>query len=142
MRAVVLRTHGGPDCLTIENVDDPAVGADEVLIDIAATALNRADLLQVMGLYPNPRPSSLEIPGLEFSGTVAAVGDRVTLWKRGDEVMAIDAGGAYAERIAVHERQLMAAPAPVGLRDPGGIPREVLTPWDTLGVQDGATLGR
>ena len=52
MRAVVLRTHGGPDCLTIENVDDPAVGADEVLIDIAASALNRADLLQVMGLYP------------------------------------------------------------------------------------------
>lgn len=142
MRAVVLRTHGGPDCLTIENVDDPAVGADEVLIDIAATALNRADLLQVMGLYPNPRPSSLEIPGLEFSGTVAAVGDRVTLWKRGDEVMAIDAGGAYAERIAVHERQLMAVPATVGLRDAAAIPEVFLTAWDALVVQGGLTSGR
>lgn len=118
------------------------VGADEVLVDIVATALNRADLLQVMGLYPNPRPAALEIPGLEFSGTVAAVGERVTMWKPGDEVMAIDAGGAYAERIAVHERQLMAVPAVVGVRDAAAIPEVFLTAWDALVVQGGLTSGR
>ena len=142
MRAVVLRSHGGPECLTIEVVPEPIVGADEVLIDIAATALNRADLLQVMGLYPNPRPSAVEIPGLEFSGTVATVGDNVTLWKRGDEVMAIDSGGAYAERIAVHERQLMAVPPRVGIRDAAAIPEVFLTAWDALVVQGGLTSGR
>ncbi|CAB4884670.1 unannotated protein [freshwater metagenome] len=142
MRAVVLRSHGGPECLVIEEVADPAVGADEVLVDIVATALNRADLLQVMGLYPNPRPSTLEIPGLEFSGTVAAVGERVTMWKQGDEVMAIDAGGAYAQRIAVHERQLMAVPACVGVRDAAAIPEVFLTAWDALVVQGGLTSGR
>ncbi len=142
MRAVVLRSHGGPECLTIEEVPDPVVGADEVLVDIAATALNRADLLQVMGLYPNPRPSALEIPGLEFSGTVVAVGERVTLWKRGDEVMAIDAGGGYAERIAVHERQLMAVPSRVGVLDAAAIPEVFLTAWDALVVQGGLTSGR
>lgn len=142
MRAVVLRSHGGPECLTIEEVPDPVVGVDEVLIEIASTALNRADLLQVLGLYPNPRPSSLEIPGLEFSGTVVAVGDRVTLWKLGDEVMAIDAGGAYAERIAVHERQLMAVPDRVEVRDAAAIPEVFLTAWDALVVQGGLTSGR
>jgi putative PIG3 family NAD(P)H quinone oxidoreductase len=142
MRAVVLRSHGGPECLTIEDVPEPIVGSDEVLVEIAATALNRADLLQVMGLYPNPRPSSLEIPGLEFSGTVVAVGDRVSLWNRGDEVMAIDAGGAYAERIAVHERQLMAVPLRVGVLDAAAIPEVFLTAWDALVVQGGLTSGR
>ncbi len=142
MRAVVLRSHGGPECLTIEEVPDPVVGADEVLVDIVATALNRADLLQVLGLYPNPRPSALEVPGLEFAGVVAAVGARVTLWKQGDEVMAIDAGGAYAQRIAVHERQLMAVPAIVGVRDAAAIPEVFLTAWDALVVQGGLTSGR
>ena len=140
MRAVVLRSHGGPECLTIEDVPDPAVGADEVLVDIVATALNRADLLQVMGLYPNPRPSALEIPGLEFAGTVAAIGEQVTLWKTGDAVMAIDAGGAYAQRIAVHERQLMAVPPSVRVRDAAAIPEVFLTAWDALVTQAFALL--
>ena len=73
MRAVVLRSHGGPEVLTIEEVPDPVPGPDEVLVDVAATALNRADLLQRMGLYPDPRRVQPEIPGLEFAGTVAAV---------------------------------------------------------------------
>jgi len=142
MRAVVLRAHGGPECLVIEDVPDPVPGADEVLVDVRATALNRADLLQVMGLYPNPRPADLEIPGLEFSGVVAAVGNRVTLWKAGDQVLAIDAGGAYASRIAVHERLLMAVPATVALEDAAAIPEVFLTAWDALVVQGGLTSGR
>ena len=142
MRAVVLRSHGGPDSLTIEDVPDPVGGPEDVVVQVRATALNRADLLQVMGMYPNPRPSALEIPGLEFSGTVQAVGERVTLWQLGDVVMGIEAGGAYAERIATHERQLMRVPAVVGIADGAAIPEVFLTAWDALVVQGGLTSGR
>ncbi|MEO8266336.1 MAG: NAD(P)H-quinone oxidoreductase [Ilumatobacteraceae bacterium] len=142
MRAVVLRSHGGPDSLTIEDVPDPTGGPEDVVVRVRATALNRADLLQVMGMYPNPRPSALEIPGLEFSGTVHAVGERVTLWRTGDEVMGIESGGAYAERIATHERQLMRVPAVVGIADAAAIPEVFLTAWDALVVQGALTSGR
>ena len=73
MRAVVLRSHGGPDVLTIEEVDDPTPGREELLVDVAHTAINRADVLQRMGMYPDPRGRAIEIPGLEYSGVVAAV---------------------------------------------------------------------
>jgi NADPH:quinone reductase len=142
MRAVVLRSHGGPESLTIEDVPDPVGGPEDVLVKVRATALNRADLLQVMGMYPNPRPAALEIPGLEFSGTVHTVGERVTMWKPGDEVMAIEAGGAYAELIATHERQLMRVPEVVGVADGAAIPEVFLTAWDALVLQGGLTSGR
>jgi putative PIG3 family NAD(P)H quinone oxidoreductase len=142
MRAVVLQSHGGPEVLTIEEVADPVVGPDEVLVDIAATAINRADVLQRMGLYPDPRRMKPEIPGLEFAGQVSAVGARVTMWRVGDQVMGIEAGGSYAEKIAVHERQLLAVPAAVSLRDAAAIPEVFLTAWDALVVQGGLTSGR
>jgi putative PIG3 family NAD(P)H quinone oxidoreductase len=126
----------------IEDVADPVGGPEEVVVRVRATALNRADLLQVMGLYPNPRPSAVEIPGLEFAGTVESVGERVTLWKPGDEVMGIEAGGAYAERIATHERQLMGVPSAIGLADAAAIPEVFLTAWDALVLQGGLTSGR
>ena len=76
MRAVVLRSHGGPEVLTFEDAPVPMPGPDEVQVQIRATALNRADILQRMGGYPAPRaPGFLEIPGLEYSGVVSAVGD-------------------------------------------------------------------
>ncbi len=143
MRAVVLRSHGGPEVLAIEEVDQPVPGPDDVLVAIRATALNRADILQRMGGYPDPRRGlSLEIPGLEFSGIVRAVGDRVTMWKPGDRVMAIEAGGGYAEFICVHERQLMAVPTSVTVADAAAIPEVFLTAWDALVVQGGLTSGR
>jgi len=142
MRAVVLHSHGGPDVLTIEEVADPVPGPDEVVVDIAATALNRADLLQRMGLYPDPRKLQPEIPGLEFAGTVGAVGARATMWKPGDRVMGIEAGGAYAEKIATHERQLLAVPAGIDLVDAAAIPEVFLTAWDALVLQGGLTSGR
>ena len=142
MRAVVLRSHGGPESLTIEDIADPQGGPEDVLVRVRATALNRADLLQTMGMYPNPRPAAFEIPGLEFAGTVQAVGDRVTMWKTGDEVMGIEAGGAYAEKIVTHERQLMRVPATVGLADAAAIPEVFLTAWDALVLQGGLTSGR
>jgi putative PIG3 family NAD(P)H quinone oxidoreductase len=142
MRAVVLRSHGGPESLTIEDVPDPQGGPEDVVVRIRATALNRADLLQTMGMYPSPRPAAFEIPGLEFSGTVEAVGDRVTMWRIGDTVMGIEAGGAYAEKIATHERQLMRVPRVVGVANSAAIPEVFLTAWDALVLQGGLTSGR
>jgi putative PIG3 family NAD(P)H quinone oxidoreductase len=142
MKAVVLREHGGPEVLQIEDVPSPTFGAEDILVSVAATALNRADLLQRMGLYPNPFPQGPEIPGLEFAGTVKAVGERVTAWKVGDKVMGIVSGGAYAEELALHERQAMAVPAGMSLHDAAAIPEVFITAWDALVVQGGLTSGR
>ena len=142
MRAVVLHSHGGPEVLTIEQVPDPMPGPDEVVVDIVATALNRADLLQRMGLYPDPRGVKPEIPGLEFAGTVRSVGTRARLWQPGDRVMGIEAGGAYAEQIATHERQLLAVPASLDLMQAAAVPEVFLTAWDALVLQGGLTSGR
>ena len=142
MRAVVLRSHGGPDVLQFEDVASPVIGEQDILVTVAATALNRADLLQRMGFYPNPFPSGPEIPGLEFAGTVAAVGEKVTAWSIGDRVMGITSGGAYAEQLSIHERQAMAVPSGVSLHDAAGIPEVFITAWDALVVQGGLTSGR
>ena len=142
MRAVVLHTYGGPEVLTIEEVADPVPGPDEVMVAIAATALNRADLMQRMGLYPDPRGLQPEIPGLEFAGTVVARGARAAMWQVGDRVMGIEAGGGYAEKICTHERQLLAVPESLSLEDAAAIPEVFLTAWDALVVQGGLTTGR
>jgi putative PIG3 family NAD(P)H quinone oxidoreductase len=143
MRAVVLEDHGGPEVLTIRDVPDPEAGPEEVVVDIVATALNRADLLQRRGLYPEPGPPrDHEIPGMELAGRVARCGTRVTAWTTGDEVMGIVGGRAYAERIAVHERQLLAVPRSVGVADAAAIPEVWITAFDALVVQGGLTSGR
>ena len=142
MKAIVLREHGGPEVLQFEDVPTPVIGAEDILVSVAATALNRADLLQRMGFYPNPFPSGPEIPGLEFAGTVKAVGERVTAWTVGDKVMGVVSGGAYAEELAIHERQAMAVPAGIALHDAAAIPEVFITAWDELVVQGGLTSGR
>lgn len=142
MRAVVLNGHGGPEVLTLADVSAPQVGAEEVLVQVRATSLNRADLLQRMGFYPDPFPGEHEIPGMEFSGRVTAVGSRVRTWKTGDEVMGIVSGGAYAEQLVVHERQAMRIPHGVSLADAAAIPEVFITAWDALVVQGGLTSGR
>ena len=142
MRAVVLRAHGGPEVLTFEDVASPECGEQDIVVTVAATALNRADLLQRMGFYPNPFPSGPEIPGLEFAGTVASIGDKVTAWAVGDAVMGITSGGAYAEQLVIHERQAMAVPSGMALHDAAGIPEVFITAWDALVVQGGLTSGR
>ncbi len=142
MRAVVLTEHGDPDVLTVADVPTPEPGSEEVLVAVRATALNRADVLQRKGFYPEPGPPrDHEIPGMEVAGTVAAVGPRAVAWQVGDEVMGIVSGGGYAERIAVHERQLMAVPTEVGLADAAAIPEVWITAWDALVVQGGFTSG-
>jgi len=89
VRAVVLTEFGGPEVLRIAEVPAPAPGPEEVLVSVRATALNRADLLERMGMYPNPFPSGHQIPGLEFSGVVESLGERVRDWKPGDALMGI-----------------------------------------------------
>ncbi len=142
MRAVVLRSKGGPEVLTIETVPDPHPGPDQIVVDVAHTALNRADTLQRMGLYPDPRSRELEIPGLEYAGTVAALGDDVTGWSIGDRVMGIEAGGCYAEQVVTHARQALPVPSTVPLEDAAAIAEVFLTAWDALVVQGGLTSGR
>ena len=141
MRAVVITAHGGPEVLVVRDVPDPAPGPDEVLVDVVSSALNRADLMQRRGLYPGP-PAEHEIPGLEFAGRVAAVGERVTAHAVGDPVMGIVGGGGYAERVAVHERQAMPVPAALGLDAAGAFPEVFITAWDALVRQGGLTTGR
>ena len=142
MKAVVLREHGGPEVLRFEDVPSPVYGAEDILVSVAATALNRADLLQRMGFYPNPFPQGPEIPGLEFAGTVKAVGERVTAWRVGDHVMGIVSGGAYAEQLVLHERQALRVPSNISVEDAAGIPEVFITAWDALVVQGGLTSGR
>jgi putative PIG3 family NAD(P)H quinone oxidoreductase len=142
MRAVVLRSHGGPEVLTIEEVDDPTPGHDDIVVDVEHTAINRADVLQRMGMYPDPRGRAIEIPGLEFSGVVSAVGADVTGWSVGDRAMGIEAGGCYAEKVVTHARQALPVPSSVSSSDASAIPEVFLTAWDALVVQGGLTSGR
>jgi putative PIG3 family NAD(P)H quinone oxidoreductase len=141
MRAVVLTDKGGPEVLDIAEVPVPDPGPEEVLVAVRATALNRADLLQRMGFYPGP-PMTHEIPGMEFAGTVVAVGERVSAHTVGAEVMGIVGGGADAEYLTVHERQAVAIPASVGLDDAAAIPEVWITAFDAMVAQAGLTSGR
>ncbi len=140
MRAVVLESYGDVEVLQIKAVPDPEPGPDEVVVDIVATALNRADLLQRRGFYPGP-PMPQEIPGMELSGRIVGHGERVSPQRLGEEVMAIVGGGAYAERIAVHERQVMAVPESVSVADAAAIPEVFITAFDALVVQGGLRSG-
>ncbi len=143
MRAIVLEDHGGPEVLTLRDVPDPEPGPEEVVVDVVATALNRADLLQRRGAYPEPGPPrDHEIPGMELAGRVVARGRRATAWSTGDEVMGIVGGGAYAERIAVHERQLLPIPRTVAVADAAAIPEVWITAFDALVAQGRLTSGR
>lgn len=141
MRAVVLESYGDPEVLTLREVPDPEPGPEEVVVEVVSSALNRADLLQRMGLYSGP-PMAHEIPGLEMAGRVVARGERVQRWSAGDAVMGILGGGGHAERVAVHERQLLPVPDALPLADAGAVPEVFLTAWDALVVQGGLTAGR
>jgi putative PIG3 family NAD(P)H quinone oxidoreductase len=138
MRAVVISEPGGPEVLRVEDVPDPEPQPDEVVVDIAACAVNRADLLQRQGHYPPP-PGASDILGMECSGTISAVGDGVAGWSVGDQVCALLAGGGYAERVAVPVGQLMAVPAGVSLIDAAGLPEVTCTVWSMV---FGAGAGR
>mgnify|MGYP003390877735 FL=1 len=131
MKAVVVREPGGGDQLAWDEVPAPALQPGEVLIDVAATAVNRADLLQRQGFYPPP-PGASDILGLECSGTVAAIAPDVTGFAPGDQVCALLSGGGYAEQVAVPAGQVMPLPPGVDLATAASIPEVACTVWSNL----------
>jgi putative PIG3 family NAD(P)H quinone oxidoreductase len=132
MRAVVITEFGGPEVLELQSVARPEPGLRQILVRVSASGLNRADLLQRVGKYPAPPGSPEDIPGLEYSGTVEAVGPGVTLWKEGDRVMGILGGGGYAEFVLAQERTAVRVPAGISTEDAGAIPEVFMTAFDAL----------
>jgi putative PIG3 family NAD(P)H quinone oxidoreductase len=131
MRAVTVPTPGGPEALTLAEVPDPEAGEGEVVVDVVATAVNRADLLQRMGFYPPP-PGASDILGLECSGTIRSLGPGVEGWSVGDEVCALLAGGGYAEQVVVPAGQLMRIPDGVPLAVAAALPEVACTVWSNV----------
>ncbi len=125
---------GGSPELSLAEFPDPAPGPGELLVDIRATALNRADLLQVRGLYPPP-PSESTIPGLECAGEVIGLGEGVTEFSVGDRVMALLAGGGHATKVAVPAAQAMPVPRQLGWAEAAALPEAALTSWTNLVVE-------
>ena len=131
MRAVQVDPPGSPDDLHLREVPEPRAAPGEVLLAVDACAVNRADLLQRPGRYPPPSRES-EILGLEAAGTIAALGEGVDRWRVGDRVMALLAGGGYAERVAVPAGQVMPVPEGMALSAAAAIPEAFLTAWLSL----------
>ncbi|WP_131765229.1 NAD(P)H-quinone oxidoreductase [Candidatus Protofrankia californiensis] len=141
MRAVTVASFGAPEVMSWVEVDDLAPpGPDEVAIDVVASAVNRADLLQRQGFYPPP-PGASAVLGLECSGRIAAVGAGVTAWQPGDEVCALLSGGGYATRVNVPASHVLPVPAGVSLLEAAGLPEVAATVYSTVfgvaGLRDG-----
>src|SRR5882757_40714 len=124
MRAITISEPGGPEALVLADVPDPVPDAGEVLVEVAASAVNRADVLQRQGFY-DPPPGASPYLGLECSGRIAELGPGVTGWSVGDEVCALLAGGGYAERVAVPGGQLLPVPAGLDLKQAAALPEVV-----------------
>ncbi|CAL9345018.1 NAD(P)H-quinone oxidoreductase [Streptomyces sp. enrichment culture] len=143
MKAVAIREHGGPEVLEWIEVEDPTPAAGEVVVDVVASALNRADVMQRRGLYPL-RPGWSPYPGLEVSGRISALGEAVRGWQVGDEVCALLTGGGYAQKVAVPAGQLLTIPEGIGLVEAAALPEVTATVWSNLvmtaGLKAGETL--
>ncbi|GAA3746298.1 NAD(P)H-quinone oxidoreductase [Micromonospora maritima] len=143
MRAITITEPGGPEALVWTEVPDPEPGPGEVVVEVRASAVNRADLLQRQGHYPPP-PGAPAYPGLECSGTIRALGPDVTGWAVDQEVCALLAGGGYAEQVAAPAGQLLPVPAGVDLVDAAALPEVACTVWsnvvDLARLAEGDTL--
>lgn len=140
MRAVTAPSPGGPEALVVAEVDDPACGPGDLLVDVAATAVNRADVLQRRGMYPPP-PGAPETLGLELSGTVAEVGSGVDAWSVGDEVCAVVAGGGYAERAVIPAATAMPLPPGLDVVTAAAVPEVFTTAFDAVLLQGALAEG-
>ncbi|MDF1604632.1 NAD(P)H-quinone oxidoreductase [Nocardioides sp. YIM 152315] len=143
MRAVIATEPGGPEVLSVAEIPDPAPGPGEVVLDVAASGLNRADLLQRKGVYAPP-PGASDVIGMEVSGTVSAIGEGVTEWSVGDSGCALLAGGGYAEQVAVPAGQVMPVPDGIDLVTAAALPEVACTVWSNVfmvaGLQPQETL--
>ncbi|AWK70607.1 NAD(P)H-quinone oxidoreductase [Rhodococcus oxybenzonivorans] len=140
MYAITIDQPGGPEVMRWAEQPDPELLPGHVLIDVAATAVNRADLTQRQGFYPPP-PGASDILGLECSGIVAEVGDGVSEWSVGDHVCALLAGGGYAERVAVPATQLLPVPKGVDLLVAASLPEVACTVWSNVVMRAGLSRG-
>ncbi len=140
-RAVVLRGAGDVNVLHLEEVERPVPGGGEVLVEIAAAGLNRADCLQRRGMYPAPPGAPAQIPGLEFSGTVVELGPGAIDLRQGDRVMGISGGGAMATHLAAHERMLCRVPDELDLVTAAAVPEVFMTAYDALFWQASLAMG-
>ncbi|MGW2480048.1 NAD(P)H-quinone oxidoreductase [Streptomyces sp. NPDC001571] len=131
MYAITIPEPGGPEALVWAEVPDPVPGEGEVLVEVAAAAVNRADVLQRQGFY-NPPPGASAYPGLECSGRIAALGPGVSGWSVGDEVCALLSGGGYAQKVAVPAGQLLPVPEGVDLASAAALPEVVCTVWSNV----------
>ena len=131
MQAIIINGKGGPEVLELRQMLVPAVGPGQILIKVAASGVNRPDVLQRKGLYPAPKGHS-ELPGLEVAGSVAAVGSGVTRFKEGDRVMALTNGGGYAAYCLADEGVTL--PIPAGMNDAtaAAIPETFFTVWHNV----------
>jgi len=133
MKAVVITKPGDADVLELREVPEPGVGPDDLLVRVRAAGLNRADLLQRQGGYPQPGPKpAFEVPGLEYSGEVAAIGERVEGFRAGDRVMGLLAGGGYAQFVSTPARLAMHVPEELSWEEAGGTPEVYITAHDAL----------
>lgn len=143
MQAITVPVPGRPSALTLEDVPDVVASHGEVLIEVAAAGVNRADVHQRQGRYPSP-PGSLEWPGLEVSGVIRALGDGVAGWSVGDRVCGLLAGGGYSSLAAVRAEHVLPVPDDLDLVDAAGLPEALATVWSNVvmlaGLRSGQTL--
>ena len=133
MKAIVITHPGGPDVLELHDIPEPLAGPDDLLVRVRATALNRADMLQRTGTYPQPgRKPAFEVPGLEFAGEVLRAGERVDGFAVGDRVMGLLPGQGYAELVTVPARLAMKVPENLSWAEAGATPEVYITAHDAL----------
>jgi len=143
MTAIGIRAPGGPEALVPEERPVPAPGPGEILVKVAAAGVNRPDVMQRQGLYPPPKGAP-DIPGLEISGVVTALGQDVKRWKIGDKVMALVVGGGYAEYCLAHEGHALPVPTTLSMTEAAAVPETFFTVWHNVfergALKSGETL--
>jgi putative PIG3 family NAD(P)H quinone oxidoreductase len=141
MKAIVIAQPGGPETLELREVPTPTPERGEVRVRVRATAVNRADLLQRMGMYPAPPDAPKDIPGLEWAGEIDAVGGGVGEWKAGDRVFGLSGGGSYAEQLIAPARGVAPMPDALSFEDAAAMPEAFITAWDAMVTQCGLSAG-
>lgn len=140
MTAIAVPVPGGPEALVPETRPLPVPGPGEILVKVAAAGINRPDVLQRAGGYPPPKGAS-DIPGLEFSGEVVALGEGAGRFKLGDKVCALVAGGGYAEYAVVHETNALPVPKGLSMVEAAAVPETFFTVWSNVFDRGGLKAG-
>jgi NADPH:quinone reductase len=141
MKVLRIRGAKGAETLALESAPEPVPGPSELRVRVRAAGLNRADLLQIRGHYPPPPDVPQDVPGLELSGEVLAVGERVRRFRPGDRVMGLVGGGAFSEQVVMHEREALPVPGNLGFAEAAALPEAYLTAFDALVLQGGLQAG-